>query len=92
MAALTLKCVADVMTPRGQASHKPQGRKPRHAPMPFGEAKPLWGFDGSQCGRMPQSAARAEGDIARMLGVRGAGAGVLDDAAGEKRRCGSVRQ
>ena len=40
------------MTPRGQASHKPRGRKPRHAPMPFGEAKRLWGFDGSQVGAM----------------------------------------
>ena len=27
---------AFVMTPRGQASHKPRGRKPRHAPLSFG--------------------------------------------------------
>ena len=40
------------MTPRGQASHKPRGRKPRHAPLPFGEAKRLWGLDGSQAGAM----------------------------------------
>ena len=61
------------MTLRGQASHKPQGRKPRHAPMPFGEAKPLWGFDGSQSGRMLQTEVRREGDIARMSDVRDAG-------------------
>ena len=36
------------MTPRGQASYKPRGRKPRHAPMASGEAKRLWGFDRSQ--------------------------------------------
>ena len=81
------------MTPRGQASDKPRGRKPRDAPMPFGEAKPLWGFDGSQS--RPDAAIGprdAEGDIAPMSGWRRREAGFLDDAAGEKRRYGSVRQ
>ena len=38
----------DVTTLRGQASYKPRGRKPRHAPLAFGEAKRLWGFDRSR--------------------------------------------
>jgi hypothetical protein len=54
------------MTPRGQALHKPRGRKPRHAPMRFGEAKLLWGFDGSQWARWRQTAAALANDMTPM--------------------------
>ena len=54
------------MAPRGQASHKPRGRKPRHAPMAFGEAKLLWGFDGAQAGVMHPPAKGSADDILPM--------------------------
>ena len=57
---------ADVMTPRGQVSHEPRGRKPRHAPMPFGEAKPLWGFDGLQSRAMATPVDESGDDIAPL--------------------------
>ena len=57
-----------------------------------GRLKRLWGFDGSQSGRIPQSgrpvATRGRVDF----GCVRCKPGVLDGAAGEKRRCGSVRQ
>ena len=59
----------DLTPPRGQALHKPRGRKPRRAPMRFGEAKPLWGLDDSRCGRCSHRASRPEADIASMADV-----------------------
>jgi hypothetical protein len=56
----------------GQASYKPRGRKPRHARWRSGEAKPLWGFDDSQSGRMGEWLVRVECAIVRMLDGDGA--------------------
>ena len=35
----------DTSKPSGQASYKPQGRKPRNAPARSGQRRSLWGLD-----------------------------------------------
>src|SRR6516162_3411412 len=56
----------EVTTLRGQASYKPQGRKPRHAPMGSEKAKAVWGFDDLRCDAQSGRALRAEGEMAGM--------------------------
>ena len=79
-------------TLRGQASYKPQGRKPRHAPMRRGKAKAVWGFDDLRCDAQSGRALRAEGEMAGMQRGNGGEVGFFDDAADGKRCYGSVRQ
>src|SRR4029077_18899874 len=67
---------ANVTTPRGQASYKPQGRKPRHAPVLSGEAKALWGFDRSRAGAMAPAGQSIGGEHQADAGWRGSEAGV----------------
>ena len=80
------------MTPRGQASDKPRGRKPREAPARSGEPTLLWGFDCSQLAWRRGSgepARRRHRSHAAWWGCEG---GFFDDASEEKPRCSCARQ
>ena len=57
-----------------------------------GEAKPLWRFDGSQCGLMWGLGRRTRVCHRADVGWRQCESGFWDDAAGEKRRFGSETQ
>ena len=57
-----------------------------------GEAKPLWRFDGSQCGLMWGLGRRTRVCHRADVGWRQCESGFWDDAAGEKRRYGSETQ
>jgi len=92
MPALDHQGAWDVTTLRGQASYKPQGRKPRHAPMGSEKAKAVWGFDDLRCDAQSGRALRAEGEMAGMQRGNGGEVGFFDDAADGKRCYGSVRQ
>ena len=48
---------------RGQALHKPRGRKPRRTALLFGEAKPLWGLDGARAYEKARSARMNSGGL-----------------------------
>jgi hypothetical protein len=50
----------------GQASYKPRGRKPRHAAVRSGKARPLWGFDGGDAAEPGNRVSRPETAIALM--------------------------
>ena len=58
---------AEMTLPRGQASHKPRGRKPRHVPMPSGKATLLWGLDRAPGVRWRRAADLATGDGVPMV-------------------------
>ena len=80
------------MTPRGQTSHKPRGRKPRHDPVWSGETESAMGIGWFAVEPMLLSSGstdRCHRADTRYLRRK---AGVLDDAAVEQRRYRGVGQ